>query len=136
MSLPPAETANRGAVPAETETLRLTARRTWLFFETFVGPRINVCRPTTTRTTRFRSVAHRTSPTNIGMYLLATVTARDFGWIGTLEMVDRLEATMETIDRLDRFRGHLFNWYDTRDLRPSSRGTSRPSTAAISPATC
>ena len=52
------------------------------------------------------------------MYLLATVTARDFGWIGTLEMVERLEATLATIDRLERFRGHLFNWYDTRDLRP------------------
>ena len=62
-------------------------------------------------------VAHRTSPTNIGMYLLSTVTARDFGWIGTVEMVERLEATLATVDRLERFRGHLYNWYDTRDLR-------------------
>ena len=51
------------------------------------------------------------------MYLLATVTARDFGWIGTHEMVERLETTLATIDRLERFRGHLYNWYDTRDLR-------------------
>ena len=51
------------------------------------------------------------------MYLLSTVTARDFGWIGTLDMVERLEATLATIDRLERFRGHLYNWYDTRDLR-------------------
>jgi len=63
-------------------------------------------------------VAHRTSPTNIGMYLLATVTARDFGWIGTLEMVERLEATLATIGSLERFHGHLYNWYDTRDLHP------------------
>src|SRR6185503_17842888 len=62
-------------------------------------------------------VAERTSPTNIGMYLLATVTARDFGWIGTLEMVERLEQTLTTIGNLDQFRGHLYNWYDTRDLR-------------------
>src|SRR6185503_2369188 len=61
-------------------------------------------------------VAERTSPTNIGMYLLATVTARDFGWIGTLEMVERLEATLATIASLERFRGHLYNWYDTRSL--------------------
>ncbi len=50
------------------------------------------------------------------MYLLATVTARDLGWIGTLEMVERLEATLATIGSLERFRGHLYNWYDTRDL--------------------
>ena len=72
-------------------------------------------RPTTIRTTRRRS--SRTSPTNIGMYLLATVTARDFGWIGTLEMVERIEATLAAVDRLERFRGHLFNWYDTAELR-------------------
>ena len=50
------------------------------------------------------------------MYLLATVTARDFGWIGTLDMVERLEATLATIGKLELFRGHLYNWYDTRDL--------------------
>ena len=60
-------------------------------------PRTMGCRPTTSRTIPRPVVAHRTSPTNIGMYLLATVTARDFGWIGTLEMVERLEATLATI---------------------------------------
>jgi cyclic beta-1,2-glucan synthetase len=117
ISLPPAESAIEELSPAEIETLRLTARRTWLFFETFVGPDDHGLPPDNYQDDPIPAVAHRTSPTNIGMYLLATVTARDFGWIGTLEMVDRLEATMETIDRLDRFRGHLFNWYDTRDLR-------------------
>ena len=63
-------------------------------------------------------VAHRTSPTNIGMYLLTILTARDFGWIGTVEAIERLEATLATIARLERHRGHLYNWYDTRDLRP------------------
>ena len=63
-------------------------------------------------------VAHRTSPTNLGLLLLSTVAARDFGWIGTLEAVERLEATLATMERLKRFRGHFFNWYDTRDLRP------------------
>jgi cyclic beta-1,2-glucan synthetase len=51
------------------------------------------------------------------MYLLGAVTARDFGWIGTVEMVERLEQTLTTVDKLERFRGHLYNWYDTRDMR-------------------
>ena len=63
-------------------------------------------------------LAHRTSPTNIGLYLLSVVAAHDFGWIGTHETVERLSATLDTIKRMEHFRGHLFNWYDTRDLRP------------------
>ncbi len=63
-------------------------------------------------------VAHRTSPTNIGLYLLSAIAARDFGWLGTQDAMERLEATLATIGKLEKFRGHLFNWYDTRDLRP------------------
>ena len=63
-------------------------------------------------------LAHRTSPTNLGLYLLSAIAAHDFGWIGTYETVDRLEATFETMNRLERFRGHFYNWYETRDLRP------------------
>ena len=63
-------------------------------------------------------VAHRTSPTNIGLYLLSAVSARDFGWTGTLDFVERVEATLATLNRLESFRGHFYNWYDTRDLRP------------------
>src|SRR5204862_5446480 len=62
--------------------------------------------------------AHRTSPTNIGLYLLATVAARDFGWLGIIDMIERLEATRATMGRMQRFRGHFFNWYDSQDLRP------------------
>src|SRR3970282_2406512 len=64
------------------------------------------------------TVAHRTSPTNLGLYLLSTVSARDFGWAGTTDTVDRLEATLATMNGLERFRAHFYNWYDTRDLRP------------------
>ena len=63
-------------------------------------------------------VARRTSPTNIGLCLLSTVAAHDFGWIGTVEMAERLEAALAAIGRLERFRGHLYNWYDTTDLAP------------------
>ena len=63
-------------------------------------------------------VAHRTSPTNLGLYLLSIVAAHDFGWIGTNETVERLEATLDTMKRIEKFRGHFYNWYGTRDLRP------------------
>ena len=62
-------------------------------------------------------VAHRTSPTNIGLYLLSVVCARDFGWIGTAQTIERLEATLATMSRMPRFRGHFYNWHDTRDLK-------------------
>ncbi len=59
-------------------------------------------------------VAHRTSPTNIGLYLLSVISARDFGWISIQETVQRIENTLATVDALDKHRGHLFNWYDTK----------------------
>ncbi|MGQ3279807.1 MAG: glucoamylase family protein, partial [Shinella sp.] len=96
---------------------RLVARRTWRFFETFVTPTDNMLPPDNFQETPAPVVAHRTSPTNIGLYFLSTVAARDFGWIGTLEALERLEASFTTLKRLDRFNGHFFNWYDTRDLR-------------------
>jgi cyclic beta-1,2-glucan synthetase len=103
---------------ADARTLRLIARRTWRFFTTFVGPEDHSLPPDNFQEDPKPVVAHRTSPTNLGLYLLSTVAARDFGWIGTLDAVDRLEATLQTMQRLERFRGHFFNWYDTTDLRP------------------
>ncbi len=117
ISLPPPESASELLSAAEVQALRITARRTWLFFETFVGPEDHGLPPDNFQDDPVPIVAHRTSPTNIGMYLLSTVTARDFGWIGTIEMVERLEQTLATMGGLERYRGHLYNWYDTRDLR-------------------
>ncbi|HEY8762328.1 MAG TPA: glucoamylase family protein, partial [Candidatus Dormibacteraeota bacterium] len=116
VSLPPPESAAEQLSATDVGALRLTARRTWRFFETFVGPEDHGLPPDNFQDDPRPAVAYRTSPTNIGMYLLATVTARDFGWIGTFEMVERLEATLATIGSLEHFRGHLYNWYDTRDL--------------------
>lgn len=98
--------------------LRLTARRTWRFFETFVTPASNMLPPDNFQEIPHPTVAHRTSPTNIGLYLLSTVAARDFGWAGTLQTIERLEATLATMQKLDRYNGHFFNWYGTEDLRP------------------
>ena len=103
---------------ADAQALRLTARRTWRFFETFVTSADNMLPPDNFQDDPAPALAHRTSPTNIGLYLLSVVCARDFGWIGTAQAIDRLEATLATMGRLQRVRGHFLNWYDTRDLRP------------------
>ena len=96
--------------------LRLIARRTWRFFETFVTPADNMLPPDNFQEDPKPVVAHRTSPTNMGLYLLAAVAARDFGWAGTTETVERLEATLGSMQKLPRFKGHFFNWYGTQDL--------------------
>ncbi|HYM82062.1 MAG TPA: glucoamylase family protein, partial [Candidatus Limnocylindria bacterium] len=91
--------------------------RTWRFFETFVTPADHSLPPDNFQEDPKPVLAHRTSPTNLGLYLLSTVSARDFGWAGMIETVERLEATLATMGGMPRFRGHFYNWYDTRDLR-------------------
>jgi len=81
-------------------------------------------------------VAHRTSPTNIAMGMLSTLAAYDLGYLPTGALVERLEALLGTTESLERYEGHLLNWYDTRTLAPLPRATSRPSTAGISSAPC
>ncbi|MBZ5645100.1 MAG: phosphorylase [Acidobacteriia bacterium] len=113
--------ASRGAGPlsaADAQALRLISRRTWRYFETFISQEDHALPPDNFQETPKPILAHRTSPTNIGLYLLSTVCARDFGWIGTLETVERLEATLATMSRMELFRGHFYNWYDSRDLHP------------------
>jgi len=118
MSLPPKRVEAQVLSAEETRSLRLLARRTWRFFETFVNEEENALPPDNFQDAPEPVIAHRTSPTNLGLYLLSTTVARDFGWIGALDMTQRLEDTLDTMTDLRRFRGHFFNWYDTRDLRP------------------
>jgi len=94
------------------------ARDTWRFFERCVGPEDHHLPPDNLQTLPQDMVAHRTSPTNIGLYLLSVACARAFGWIGTPELLVRLEATLATLSGLQRHRGHFLNWYDTRTLAP------------------
>jgi cyclic beta-1,2-glucan synthetase len=111
--------AGRVSITAgDARALRRLGRRTWRYFETFVTAGDSMLPPDNFQEDPGPVVAHRTSPTNMGLYLLASVSARDFGWLGTLETVERLEATLATMNRLQRFRGHFYNWYDTQDLRP------------------
>ena len=116
VSRPPAVPQRLTLAPDEADELRLIARRTWRYFETFVTPADNMLPPDNFQETPNPVIAHRTSPTNIGLYLLAAVAARDFGWAGTLQSIERLEATFGTLARLPRFHGHFLNWYGTRDL--------------------
>ena len=115
----PARQARRETLTAvEERRLRIMARQTWSFFDTFVTAEQNMLPPDNFQEIPNAVIAHRTSPTNIGLYLLSVAAAREFGWIGTVDAVERLEATFGALDRLERYRGHFYNWYDTHDLRP------------------
>ncbi len=107
------------ALPAaDRERLQGIARDTWKFFERCVGAEDNHLPPDNLQTTPYDLVAHRTSPTNIGLYLLSAACARQFGWIGSAELLSRLEATLATLATLQRHRGHFVNWYDTQTCAP------------------
>jgi cyclic beta-1,2-glucan synthetase len=115
----PARAARREALtPHDGHRLRIMARQTWSFFETFVTAEQNMLPPDNFQEIPNAVIAHRTSPTNIGLYLLSVAAAREFGWIGVFDAVDRLEAAFDALEKMQRFRGHFFNWYDTHDLRP------------------
>ena len=103
---------------ADQAGLRLYARRTWRYFERFVSPDDHHLPPDNYQENPQPLIAHRTSPTNIGLGLLSTVSAHDFGWIGLNETTERLELMLASTMRLERYRGHLYNWYDTQTLQP------------------
>ncbi|HEX4591863.1 MAG TPA: glucoamylase family protein [Gemmataceae bacterium] len=98
--------------------MRRIARKTWDFFETFVGTDDNGLPPDNFQELPKGAVAHRTSPTNIGLSLAANLAAHDFGYIGLRRMLDRTALTLATLGRMEQYRGHFFNWYDTRTLSP------------------
>ncbi|BAL24316.1 GH36-type glycosyl hydrolase domain-containing protein [Azoarcus sp. KH32C] len=109
----------RAALTADqTLFLRTVARRTWAFFDTFVGADDHWLPPDNYQEYRVAAVAHRTSPTNIGMALLANLTAYDFGYIPAGQLIERTMNTLRTMEALERHRGHFYNWYDTQTLHP------------------
>ena len=118
ISLPPNKPASVPLSQDDVPRLRPAARRIWHFFETFVGAQDHWLPPDNFQETPQPVVAHRSSPTNFGLYLQAVLAARDFGWVGVTDMVERLEATLKTLQRLPRYRGHFYNWYDTAQPRP------------------
>ena len=103
---------------ADRRMLRGTARRTWRYFDDFVGPQTHWLPPDNFQEAPARELFLRTSPTNIGLWMLATVAANDFGYITLDDVAARNLATLETLDKLERFDGHLLNWYDISNLEP------------------
>jgi len=104
--------------PGDALELRALARRTWLFFESFVTAQDNFLPPDNFQEEPRGVVAHRTSPTNIGLYLLSVVAARDFGFIALDELARRIGQTLDTLHRFERREGHILNWYETTTLKP------------------
>ncbi len=104
--------------PADRDLLLEVARKTWLYFETLAGPEDHWLPPDNVQDDRTPRVAHRTSPTNVGMGLLSTLAAHDLGLLTAEAMVERLDRTLTTVEGLERHEGHLLNWYDTQNLSP------------------
>ena len=98
--------------------LRGVAQKTWRYFETFCGEEDHWLPPDNVQERQGRKVARRTSPTNIGMGLLATLSAHDLGFIDPADALDRIERTLNTLEGLERHEGHFLNWYSTASLAP------------------
>ena len=116
-----------GEPPAHTEFaptadelrfLRALSRRTWAFFDSHVGPQENWLPPDNLQEEPTAVIAHRTSPTNMGMALLANLAAYDFGYLSAGRLLERLDQSLATMNRLERYRHHFYNWYDTLSLQP------------------
>jgi cyclic beta-1,2-glucan synthetase len=112
--------ARRGARLTADQTLflRKLSRKTWAFFETFVGPEDNWLPPDNYQEHSAPVVAHRTSPTNMGLALLANLSAHDFGYISAGQLIERTAKAFHTMQALERHQGHFYNWYDTQSLKP------------------
>lgn len=102
----------------ERQRLRSLARRTWLFFEQFVGPEDHWLPPDHFQEAPRGVVVHSTSPTDLGLLLLSTLAAYDQGYIGLWDLSARLRDTFESMEQLETYQGHFLNWYDTRSLTP------------------
>ncbi len=98
--------------------LRRLSRRTWVYFEHFVGPNQNWLPPDNFQERPQSRVIERTSPTNIGLTLLSNLAAYDFGYLTAGALIERTEKTFATLERLPRYRNHFLNWYDTWTLEP------------------
>jgi cyclic beta-1,2-glucan synthetase len=98
--------------------LRKISRKNWAFFETFVGPQDHWLPPDNYQEDPVAVVANRTSPTNMGLALLANLSAWDFGYISTGQLLERTENAFRTMEGLERHHGHFYNWYDTESLKP------------------
>ncbi|OGR24718.1 MAG: cyclic beta 1-2 glucan synthetase, partial [Desulfobacterales bacterium RIFOXYA12_FULL_46_15] len=114
----PAAPHSEKLTEGQTFFLRRLARKTWAFFETFVGPEDHWLPPDNFQEIPAGIAAHRTSPTNMGLALLANLAAYDFGYICAGKLIERTSNTLNTMATLERYKGHFYNWYDTISLTP------------------
>ena len=125
-----------GLTEAQDAFLRGMARKTWSFFETFVAAEDHWLPPDNFQEFPAAVVAHRTSPTNMGLALLANLSAYDFGFISAGQLIERTANTLGTMQRLERFRGHFYNCTTRARSGRCRRSTSPRWTAATSRCTC
>ncbi|WP_240310973.1 glucoamylase family protein [Altererythrobacter sp. ZODW24] len=114
----PRRSATIPLLEGDAKYLRLLARRTWYYFESFAGPEDNWLPPDNYQGPPHEEIGHRTSPTNIGMLLMSTASAWDLGFLGRAEMLARGRTVFDALGKLDKYRGHFYNWYETLHLRP------------------
>jgi hypothetical protein len=89
----------------------------WDYFDNLVNPENNFLPPDNFQEDPYNGVAYRTSPTNIGLSMLCMLSAFDFSFIDKDTLFDRLDKTLSTIEKMDKWEGHLYNWYDTKTLK-------------------
>jgi len=102
----------------QTLFLRKISRKTWAFFETFIGPEDHWLPPDSYQEHPVAVIAHRTSPTNMGLALLANLSAYDFGYVSAGKLIELTAKALQTMEALERHQGHFYNWYDTQSLQP------------------
>ncbi len=114
----PIQLVTSGLDTEQRRMVRTLARQTWRYFETFVGEQSRWLPPDNFQETPHPETADRTSPTNMGLTLLANLSAWDFGYISTGRLLERTRRTLDALERLERYRGHFYNWYDIQAMRP------------------
>ncbi len=98
--------------------LQKLSRKTWAFFEKFVSSEDHWLPPDNYQESPVATIGHRTSPTNMGLALLANLSAYDFGYLSTAQLLQRTSRAFEAMGSLERYRGHFYNWYETQTLKP------------------
>ena len=98
--------------------LRMAARKTWRYFEEFSNSTTHYLIPDNYQVDPPTGLAYRTSPTNIGLNLMAILSAKDLGYFGGSQMATLIDDTLSSMEDLEKWQGHLYNWYDTTTLKP------------------
>lgn len=118
LNRPPTEQRSEPLPEVDRIFLRQVARRTWRYFSSFVNDDTSWLPPDNYQVSHQNRLAMRTSPTNIGLWMTSALGANDAGYLTVNQVIEVLSRTMASIDRLERYEGHLLNWYDIQTLAP------------------